>query len=256
MGDAGRFGDAAGVNNALLALGERCGLHDGPGRALERDGVDAAELDGDAPPGESGASFGDADEQQGEPAEQELWGVVSGGEDARFGSRSANRLRPGLTRLHETRAPAVDASPGDHPCPDVPAGDTERAAQNGGWPDPGGAPRSMRIGRVHQPAIGGASAHVGRRLPARRWLRLGVWKYVTVKRRTLFIEHSMDWDVHRAVFEPSGTDGRLNGQASVSLSSRGPPANNGDQRSITGMGGELPCDRDARRAGLSAAQAG
>ena len=43
-----------------------------PARAGEGDGVDAAELDGDAPPGVAGASFGDADEQQGEPAEQHV----------------------------------------------------------------------------------------------------------------------------------------------------------------------------------------
>jgi hypothetical protein len=30
------------------------------------------------------------------------------------------------------------------------------------------------------------------------------WKYVTVTRSILFIEHLMDWGVHWAVFEPSG----------------------------------------------------
>ena len=72
MGDAGWRVDAAGVNNAAGGVAGRGGLDDGPGRALEGDGVDAAELDGDAPPGGAGASFGDADEQQGEPAQQHV----------------------------------------------------------------------------------------------------------------------------------------------------------------------------------------
>jgi hypothetical protein len=40
-----------------------------PALAGEGDGVDAAELGGDAPPGQPGAAFGDADEQQRQPAQ-------------------------------------------------------------------------------------------------------------------------------------------------------------------------------------------
>ena len=40
--------------------------------AGEGDGVDAAEFGGDAPPGRPGAAFGDADEQQRQPADQDV----------------------------------------------------------------------------------------------------------------------------------------------------------------------------------------
>jgi hypothetical protein len=63
VGDAGWCGRAAGVNNGLLDCGERGGLDDGPGAAGQGDGVNTAELDGDAPPGHAGALFGDTDQQ-------------------------------------------------------------------------------------------------------------------------------------------------------------------------------------------------
>ena len=47
-------------------------MDDGAGAAGEGDRVDPAELGGDAPPGQPGAAFGDADEQQREPAEQDV----------------------------------------------------------------------------------------------------------------------------------------------------------------------------------------
>lgn len=72
MGDAGWRSHAAGVNNALLNLGERGRLGDGAGGPGERDGVDPSELDSDASPGHAGASLGDTDQQQGKPAEQHM----------------------------------------------------------------------------------------------------------------------------------------------------------------------------------------
>jgi len=53
---------AAGTENARLDVVERGGLNDGAGGAGQCDGVQPAELDLDAPPGQAGASFGDADE--------------------------------------------------------------------------------------------------------------------------------------------------------------------------------------------------
>ena len=61
-GDPGWRIDPAGVKNAFGGGAERGGLDDGPGAALEGDGVHAAELDCDSPPGGVSASFGDAHE--------------------------------------------------------------------------------------------------------------------------------------------------------------------------------------------------
>ena len=52
------------------------------------------------------------------------------------------------------------------------------------------------------------------------------WKYVTVKRRILFIEHSMDWGAHRAVFEPiderpSAPTAGLNGPSQTNAATTG-----------------------------------
>jgi hypothetical protein len=47
-------------------------VHGGTRAAGEGDGVDPAELDGDTPPGPVGAAFGNADEQQRQPAQQHV----------------------------------------------------------------------------------------------------------------------------------------------------------------------------------------
>ena len=44
----------------------------GAGRAGERDEVQALQLERDPSPGLAGLAFGDADQQQGEPAEQDV----------------------------------------------------------------------------------------------------------------------------------------------------------------------------------------
>ena len=62
----------AGGNNAGLGGGEWGGVHDAAGRPDQGDGMDPVELGGDAVPGPPGASFGDPDQQQGEPAEQHV----------------------------------------------------------------------------------------------------------------------------------------------------------------------------------------
>jgi hypothetical protein len=48
------------------------GLGDGSSGALQGDGVQAAQVEGDPPPGQPGAASGDADQQQGRPAEQDV----------------------------------------------------------------------------------------------------------------------------------------------------------------------------------------
>jgi hypothetical protein len=48
---------------------ERGDVDDAAGGAGEGDCVDSAEFDGDASPGQAGSSFGDAEQQQREPAE-------------------------------------------------------------------------------------------------------------------------------------------------------------------------------------------
>ncbi len=64
---------AAVVNNALLKLRQRCRLGDSAGGPGERDGVDAAELASDAPPRYAGAPLSDPDQQECEPAQQDVW---------------------------------------------------------------------------------------------------------------------------------------------------------------------------------------
>jgi hypothetical protein len=71
-GDAGWWGDLAGPKNAGLDVGEWGGLDDGAGAAGQGDGVQPAELEFDASPGQAGAAFGDADEQQRPPAQQHV----------------------------------------------------------------------------------------------------------------------------------------------------------------------------------------
>jgi len=71
-GHDGRCRDLVGGNNARLGGGEWGGVYDAAGAADQSDGVDAVELGGDAVPRHAGASFGDADKQQGEPAEQHV----------------------------------------------------------------------------------------------------------------------------------------------------------------------------------------
>jgi hypothetical protein len=72
VGDAGWCSHAAGDNNALLNLAEWGGLGDGAGGPGERHGVDPAELESDAPPCHAGAPLSDSDQQQGEPAQQDV----------------------------------------------------------------------------------------------------------------------------------------------------------------------------------------
>ena len=72
------YRDLAGGNNAGLDGGEWGGVYDAAAAADQGDGVDAVELGGDAVPGQSGASFGNPDEQEGEPAEQDV-GADRGG---------------------------------------------------------------------------------------------------------------------------------------------------------------------------------
>jgi hypothetical protein len=72
VGDAGWCGHAAGVNNALLNLRQRCRLGDGAGGPGEGDGVDPAEFDRDPSPCHAGAPLSDSDQQQGEPAQQDV----------------------------------------------------------------------------------------------------------------------------------------------------------------------------------------
>src|SRR6476659_5320850 len=71
-GDGRWFGDLTTAVNAGLGGGEWGGVDGGACAAGEGDGVDAAEFGGDAPPGRPGAAFGDADEQQRQPADQDV----------------------------------------------------------------------------------------------------------------------------------------------------------------------------------------
>ena len=77
-GDGGGWGDLAGGENAGLGGVERGDVDDAAGTPGEGDGVDAAELDRDPPPRQVGGPFGDPDQQQGEPAQQDV------GADPRF----------------------------------------------------------------------------------------------------------------------------------------------------------------------------
>ncbi len=66
----GGWGDLAGPKNARLGVGEWGGLDDGAGAAGQGDGVQPAEFDLDASLGQAGAAFGNAGEQQRQPAQQ------------------------------------------------------------------------------------------------------------------------------------------------------------------------------------------
>ena len=72
MGDPRWWRDVEGAEDAALGVGQLGGLGDGAGVAGEGDLVDAAEFQGDARPGVAGGAFGDADEQQREPAQQHV----------------------------------------------------------------------------------------------------------------------------------------------------------------------------------------
>ncbi len=60
------------VEDLALRVGERGGLLDGAVGPLEGDEVQALEFERDPPPGLFGLAFGDADEQQREPADQDV----------------------------------------------------------------------------------------------------------------------------------------------------------------------------------------
>ncbi len=63
--------DPAGVKKAGSGAAGGGGLHDGAGAAGQGNGMDAAELGGDAPPGGAAAPFADTHQQEGEPAQQQ-----------------------------------------------------------------------------------------------------------------------------------------------------------------------------------------
>src|SRR3954447_25571691 len=65
-------GEPAGPKNALLGGGELSGLGDRAGRPGQGDGVQPAQLAGQGRPGLSGAPFGDPNQQQRKPAEQDV----------------------------------------------------------------------------------------------------------------------------------------------------------------------------------------
>src|SRR5688500_11289826 len=65
-------GDVEGGEDVALGLGEVGGLTEGAGRAGVGDGVQALELGAQAVPGLAGGLLGDADQEQGEPAQQDV----------------------------------------------------------------------------------------------------------------------------------------------------------------------------------------
>jgi hypothetical protein len=78
--DAAGFGQAERVEDLSLGRGQFGALAEGAGRAGEGAQVQALEFFAQRRPGRSGAGFGDADEQQREPAQQDV------GADARLGA--------------------------------------------------------------------------------------------------------------------------------------------------------------------------
>jgi hypothetical protein len=70
--DAGWWGEPAGPRKARLSGRGLGGLDEGAGRPGQGDRVQAAELAVDVAPGQAGAPFSDADEQQRESAEQDV----------------------------------------------------------------------------------------------------------------------------------------------------------------------------------------
>jgi len=67
-----RGGDLEAVEDAALGRGEVGGLPEGAGGAGEGAEGELGELAGDLVPGGSGGGLGDADEEQGEPAEDDV----------------------------------------------------------------------------------------------------------------------------------------------------------------------------------------
>src|ERR1051325_9044759 len=65
-------GDVQGGEDVALGLGEVGGLAEGAGRAGVGDGVQAAQFLAQAVPGLAGGGLGDADQEQGEPAEHDV----------------------------------------------------------------------------------------------------------------------------------------------------------------------------------------
>ena len=68
----GRFAHSAGRKNRRLFARERGRLDDASGGAAQLDGVDAAKLGRDLAPGRLRPPLGDSDEQEGEPAQQDV----------------------------------------------------------------------------------------------------------------------------------------------------------------------------------------
>ena len=79
-GDRGRWDDLAMTENVGLGGGQQGGVDGGAGAAGQAHRVHPAQVGGDAAPGGAGAAFGDADEQQRQPAQQDV------GADAMFES--------------------------------------------------------------------------------------------------------------------------------------------------------------------------
>ena len=71
-GDPWRRLDAGRREELALGVCELGGLRDRAGGAGEGDEVQAAEFERDPPPGLAGLAFGDADQQQREPGEQDV----------------------------------------------------------------------------------------------------------------------------------------------------------------------------------------
>jgi hypothetical protein len=64
--------DVGGGVDVALGVGELCGLRDGAGGAGEGDELQALEFERDPAPGLVGLALGDADQEQREPAEQDV----------------------------------------------------------------------------------------------------------------------------------------------------------------------------------------
>lgn len=80
--DARRRLDLEGGEDGALRLGQPRRLLDGAGLALEGDELQALQLGGDPPPALAGSAFGDPDQQEGKPADDDVGAScahVSGG---------------------------------------------------------------------------------------------------------------------------------------------------------------------------------
>lgn len=72
VGEARRRLDAELGEDVALGIGDRSGLLDGAGGALQRDGVEALKLAGDRAPGLCGLALCHADQEQREQADQDV----------------------------------------------------------------------------------------------------------------------------------------------------------------------------------------